>query len=172
MNICLIGYMGSGKSTLGRKLGKETGRSFLDFDAYIEEREGKTIPEIFKGKGEIYFRKIEADYLDTMLLAHKDAIIALGGGTPCYGNNMQRLKQEGIKTVYLNVPVATLTKRLWKERAQRPVLNDQDTLEKLEEFIRKHLFERSFYYNQADERISVKDQSERELIDDLKARLF
>ena len=164
--------MGSGKSTLGKILAREKNMNFIDFDEYLEEKEGKRIAELFKEKGEIYFRKQEAYYLQELLEGFDNTIISLGGGTPCYGDAMQRIKAAKGTSVYINVKVEELTNRLWSERDQRPVLNHQDTPEKLEEFVRKHLFERSFYYNQAAIKIRVEGHTVAQLISELDEKLF
>ena len=88
MKIVLIGYMASGKSTIGKILAKELNLSFIDLDHYISDREQMSIPEIFNQKGEIYFRKIETKCLLEVLEKEQEFILSLGGGTPCYGNNM------------------------------------------------------------------------------------
>ena len=172
MTIYLIGYMGSGKSTLGRLLAKKMDYNFIDFDDFLEKKEGQNIAQIFKDQGEIYFRKIETHYLIELLANTEKAIISLGGGTPCYGSNMELIKQAVGKSMYINVPVAELVSRLWSQKEHRPVLNHQDSKEKLEEFVRKHLFERSFYYNQADFKILTDGRSELELVNEMQARLF
>ena len=166
-----MGYMGSGKSTLGRLTAAEIGYDFVDFDALIEEGEGNTVRRIFELKGEIYFRKLEAVYLHKVLHL-KNTIVSLGGGTPCYGNNLEVIKQAGATTIYVNVPVMELTSRLFKARMHRPVLQHQETREKLEEFVRKHLFERGFYYNQADYKIFYTGQAEMEMVQEIKSILF
>ncbi|EAQ50361.1 MULTISPECIES: shikimate kinase [Leeuwenhoekiella] len=172
MKIYLIGYMGSGKSTLGKILAQEQDMNFIDFDDFLEEKEGKSISEIFNEQGEIYFRKKEALYLQELLQGYDNSVISLGGGTPCYGDAMQRINEAEGTSVYINVPVKELASRLWSQREHRPVLKHQDTPEKLEEFVRKHLFERSFYYNQAVVKIMVKEQGVDELIKALKTKLF
>ncbi|PHQ29320.1 shikimate kinase [Leeuwenhoekiella nanhaiensis] len=172
MKIYLIGYMGSGKSTLGRALAQKQQLRFIDFDEYLEEKEGQSIATIFKEKGEIYFRKRESHYLDELLDLEEEAVISLGGGTPCYGDAMQRIKAAPGTSVYINVPVTELSSRLWSQREHRPVLNHQDTPEKLEEFVRKHLFERSFYYNQADLILRTQDQTPEDSLKALEAALF
>lgn len=172
MVIVLMGYMGSGKSTIGRLLSREIGYGFVDFDAYIEKMQNKTVSQIFEEKGEIYFRRLERESLITILDEKDDLVISFGGGTPCYGDNMELIKNAGVRSVYLNVPVIDLTIRLWQGRAHRPLLKHQDTPEKLEEFVRKHLFERSFYYNQAEIKLAASGKSELELVRDLVARLF
>ena len=164
--------MGSGKSTLGKILAQEQDMNFIDFDDFLEEKEGKSISEIFNEQGEIYFRKKEALYLQELLQGYDNSVISLGGGTPCYGDAMQRINEAEGTSVYINVPVKELASRLWSQREHRPVLKHQDTPEKLEEFVRKHLFERSFYYNQAAVKIMVKEQSVDELIAALTTKLF
>lgn len=164
--------MGSGKSTLGKVLAREKEMDFIDFDDYLEGKEGKRIAEIFEEKGEIYFRKQEAHYLQELLEGFDNTIISLGGGTPCYGNAMERIKAAEGTSVYINVPVDELTRRLWSQRDHRPVLKHQNTPEKLEEFVRKHLFERSYYYNQAAIKIMVKGQSVPQLVNELGEKLF
>lgn len=164
--------MGSGKSTLGRILAQEQKMNFIDFDDYLEQKEGKKIKDIFEEKGEIYFRKRESTYLDLLLTGYPNTIISLGGGTPCYGDAMERIKKADGTSVYINVGVPELTQRLWTEREQRPVLKHQETREKLEEFVRKHLFERSYYYNQAEVKILVNSKTVPELIEELNNTLF
>ena len=164
--------MGSGKSTLGKILAQEQEMNFIDFDHFLEEKEGKSIAEIFEERGEIYFRKKESEYFNELLQGYDNTIISLGGGTPCYGDAMERIKAAEGTSVYINVGVTELTQRLWSQRDHRPVLKHQETLEKLEEFIRKHLFERSFYYNQAAVKFMVKGEPVGELVAQLQQKLF
>ncbi len=173
MDIYLMGYMGSGKTTIGQLLAKQIGYDFLDYDQFISQKENASISDIFKSKGEIYFRKKEALYLKEILKETKTKkIVSLGGGTPCYGNNMQDIKESGVSSIYLNVPVVQLTHRLWDEKSQRPLVANQESKEALEEFVRKHLFERSFYYNQASKVIKIKDQNESQIVAEIIATLF
>jgi len=159
MKIILLGYMGSGKTTIGYQLAKKLYLDFTDLDEYIEKKEGKTILEIFTEKGEIYFRKIEHIYLKQFISENNSYVLSLGGGTPCYGNTMQFLNHHpNVNTVYLKLSVKNLTNRLISEKSKRPLIanvNDAD----LSEFIAKHLFERSNFYNQAKLSISADDQS-------------
>lgn len=170
MNIFLLGYMGSGKSTIGKILAKKMVLNFLDFDDYLEEKEGRTINEIFAQQGEIYFRKLETRILKEIITKKNDTVISLGGGTPCYGNNMKLIKNTSATSVYINVSVKELSNRLWEARAQRPLLAHQDTPQKLEEYVRKHLFERSFYYNQAALKITAADRSALEIAQEIQLR--
>lgn len=173
MQLVLIGYMGSGKSAIGKLLSDVTGISFQDLDSYIESSEGTAISDIFKTKGEIYFRKTEAGALTEILSNSENIILATGGGTPCYGSVMKDLlDNENVITIYLNCIVETLTQRLWKERDQRPLISHIENMDVLNEFIRKHLFERAFYYNQAHLKISCDVLSEKEIVEKIILQLF
>ena len=164
--IVLLGYMGCGKSTVGRKLAVRLDMQFIDFDEFIEENEQNTIPEIFAQRGEVYFRKMEHIYLRELLKSEPNAVISLGGGTPCFGNNMEILLESPAKVVYLKARIDTLTRRLLDEKSQRPLIKDVPDSE-LEEFIRKHLFERNFFYLQSPWKIDVDDLSVTEIVDRL-----
>jgi Shikimate kinase len=87
--IFLIGYMGSGKSVIGRNLSKSISYTFYDLDNFITTKERLTINEIFEQKKELYFRKIEREYLKELINKDEEKVISLGGGTPCYDNNMK-----------------------------------------------------------------------------------
>jgi shikimate kinase len=151
MNIILIGYMASGKSLIGQKLRDVLGMPFIDFDSYIEQKENATINDIFDNKGEIYFRKNESIYLKELLHVTKNSIISLGGGTPCYANNMDLIRnQENSKSIYLYVTVNELSKRLFADRNKRPLVRFISSENEMTEFVGKHLFERTSFYNQAD----------------------
>ncbi len=150
MNIVLMGYMGSGKSLIGKELAKKLNFKYLDLDDFIEVNEKKSISNIFKEKGEIYFRKKESQYLKEVLETYNKSIISLGGGTPCFAGNLEILKQESITSIYLHTSIDALTKRLLKELGKRPLISHLQKKEDLKDFISKHLFERSFYYNQGD----------------------
>lgn len=166
MKIFLLGYMGSGKSHLGKQLSANLNYSFYDLDEVIEKEHGAKISEIFSSRGEIFFRKAERKTLEKMLQLEKNAVVALGGGTPCYGDNMDLIKAaEDVKSVYLKLNIETLKARLAKEKDHRPMISHLDTDEKLEEFIRKHLFERGFYYNQSDVIIDCNSKKEAEIVE-------
>ena len=144
--IFLIGYMGSGKTTLGRALAQATGLDFLDLDDFIVEREGKTIKEIFSEKGEKGFRELERD---SLRLARDcgAGIIACGGGTPCFFDNMDFISREGI-SVWLDASIECLTSRLSAERSARPLLaniSEEDLRKKIE----KDLESRNPFYEKA-----------------------
>ena len=164
MKIAVCGYMGSGKSTVSQLLAEKLKWDFIELDKEIEKKENFSISEIFAHKGEIYFRKKETLVLEETLSNIKKAIISLGGGTPCYGNNLELLKNdEELKLVYLKVTPQNLTQRLYKERAKRPLIANLEK-EKLEEYVRKHLFERQFYYLQSDVVIDANNKTVEDLV--------
>ena len=94
MKIILLGYMGSGKTTIGIQLARKLYLNFTDLDEFIEEKEQKSIKEIFKQKGEIYFRKIEHKYLKQFINENESYVLSLGGGTPCYAGNLDLILKD------------------------------------------------------------------------------
>ncbi|MCK0114861.1 shikimate kinase [Gelidibacter sp. F63206] len=172
MSIVLIGYMGSGKSSVGKKLSEMVNFNFIDLDDYLEEKEKLSIAQIFETKGEIYFRKKEHLYLQEVLQL-KDTVLSLGGGTPCYGNNMDTiLEAEGARSIYLKSSIPNLVKRLNPEKAQRPLIAHLKSDEELTEFIGKHLFERSFYYNQSNQTVVTDGKNIETIAKEIVANLF
>ncbi|NMH86440.1 shikimate kinase [Flavivirga algicola] len=173
MIVVLIGYMASGKSTLGRILAKKLNYDFIDLDDYIEEKELLSISDIFKSKGEIYFRKVETVYLKELLEHKTKLVLSLGGGTPCYSNNMDLLRNlPHIKSIYLKASIPTLVTRLKKEKSKRPLIAHIETDELLTEFIGKHLFERSQFYSLSDVTITSDNKTEDDIIEELVLELF
>jgi shikimate kinase len=165
--VVLIGYMGSGKSVVSAMLAQKTGIEFVELDEYIEKKCGMSVADIFATKGELYFRKIEQElFLEFLQNTSQELVISTGGGTPCYYNNHELLQAEGVVSVYLKASVAALTQRLDKEKSSRPLLAHLST-EELSEFIAKHLFDRSFYYNQATFKISVDAKSVEEIVKEI-----
>ena len=158
--------MGCGKSTVSKKLANLTGISVIDLDKKIEKREKLTINEIFEQKGEVYFRKLERTIFMELLESPKTMIIALGGGTPCYANNHELLNGENVLSIYLKASVETLVKRLFTNRSKRPLIANK-TEEELTEFIAKHLFDRSYYYNQAQYKVSIDNKTKDETAEDI-----
>ena len=172
MKIFILGYMGSGKSFLGKQLAKSFDYQFVDLDEEIEKKQKASISEIFERKGEVFFRKLERRMLEEVLDSQTSSIISLGGGTPCYGDNLELIKNAGdATTVYLKWNINTLTERLFAEKDHRPMISHLKDKEKLEEFIRKHLFERGFYYNQSEHIINCDSLSPEEIIAEIKSRL-
>jgi shikimate kinase len=144
--IFLVGFMGSGKTHWARLLSAQYQLSYADLDDVIEKEQDQKIATIFEEKGEAHFRKIEADTLRSFA-KEQDCIIACGGGTPCYHENIEWMNANGI-TVYLKASPNLLAKRLVKEKTHRPVLmNIAD--DGLESFIADKLKEREAFYSQA-----------------------
>lgn len=157
MKLILLGYMGSGKSTVSKMIASNMGVEAIDLDDYIVEKENNSIQNIFKNKGEIYFRLKENEYLKELLNSDKSFVLALGGGTPCYANNMNLIVKNA-KSVYLKGNINTLFDRLHKEKENRPLISTLND-DKLIEFIAKHLFERAPFYEQANHTIVIDDRS-------------
>lgn len=173
MIVVLIGYMASGKSTLGKILANTLNYTFIDLDDFIEENEKKTIKEIFKSKGEIYFRAMETASLKNILSEKDNLILSLGGGTPCYSNNMDAiLNSNNVTSIYLKASIPTLIGRLKGEKAKRPLIAHIETDDLLAEFIGKHLFERSQFYNKAQITIATDNKTEKKIIEELIVKLF
>ncbi|TVZ17327.1 shikimate kinase [Maribacter sp. MAR_2009_72] len=152
MKIVLLGYMGSGKTTIGRIVANHLGIKFLDLDEYIEEQEKMTVANIFRERGELYFRKKEREYLADIFLRKDNFVLSLGGGTPCFGDNMQLVNKQTKNSFYLNIHIDELTNRLKQEKEHRPMIAHLAN-EEVQEFIGKHLFERSYFYNMAHQKI-------------------
>lgn len=144
--VYLIGYMGSGKTTLGKKLAGKLGMRFCDLDKMIEEREGMPVLNLFQTKSELYFRIVESEVLKSTNKL-EGVVVSTGGGTPCFYENMPWMKQRGV-TVYIEMEAGGLAQRLDKAKADRPLIAHLDH-EGLREYIRGHLDVREPYYRQA-----------------------
>jgi len=154
MRIYLIGYMGCGKSTLGRKLSEHLRLQFVDMDHYIEERNCKTIPQIFSEEGEAEFRKKERKALEE-LSEFTDIVIATGGGAPCFFDNIDLMNKTG-KTIYLNIDPKILADRLLKSKTERPLIKGKSR-DELVTFIDDTLKKRNEFYLQAAYQITEPD---------------
>ncbi|MBQ6201047.1 MAG: shikimate kinase [Prevotella sp.] len=144
--IILIGYMGAGKTTIGKALSKELGIVFYDLDWYIESRMRKTVSEIFAERGEEGFRQIEYNMLHEVA-EFEDVIISCGGGTPCFFDNMDYLNQQG-QVVYLKAEPEVLYKHLQMAKVERPLLKGKSK-EELLKFIKEQLEKREPFYTKA-----------------------
>jgi shikimate kinase len=164
--IVLLGYMGCGKSTIANILSKTINIPFVDLDKIIEEKTNLTINQIFEQYGEIYFRKLEHDVFVELLNSPDNSIIGLGGGTPCYANNHELLKGDNVLSIYLKASIKTLFERLVSNKSKRPLIADK-TDEEMKEFIAKHLFDRSFYYNHAQHKVVVDGKTVEETVADI-----
>ena len=163
MKVILIGYMGSGKSVIAKILSEKIKIPFVELDILIEKSQNLSVKEIFSKKGELFFRKLEHQILSELILDNADIIISAGGGTPCYFNNHELLNHDNCISIYLKASIDTLYNRLYKEKQHRPLLSDLNDVE-LQEFIAKHLFERSYYYNQAKFKVNIDGKSIDEII--------
>jgi shikimate kinase len=150
--IILIGYMGAGKTTVGKALSKELGIPFYDLDWYIESRRRKTVPQIFAELGEEGFRQIERNMLHEVA-EFEDVIISCGGGTPCFFDNMDYLNQQG-QVVYLRCEPDVLQKHLMMGKTERPLLKGKSP-EELNAFIREQLEKREPFYTKAQYTLDV-----------------
>jgi len=162
MNVYLIGYMGSGKSTVGRKLASRLNLRFTDLDQLLEERGGMTIPQWFEQKGEADFRVKEQAALEE-ISNQSGLVIATGGGTACSDTNLSLMGKSGV-VVYLEVDVPVLLSRLKPELLKRPLLTGKSEPE-LTEFISNHLEERMPFYLQAHLRVKAADLNAAKLDD-------
>jgi shikimate kinase len=138
--------MGSGKTTAGKKLAVRLNFSFIDLDLLIEKKEKRTISTIFSVEGEMNFRKIERRVLKEIVKTD-NIVVACGGGTPCYSDNMLFMKEKG-QTVYLEMPVGALINRLKNSYGERPLIKGKSK-EELRNYISSTLAEREKYYQKA-----------------------
>lgn len=144
--IFLIGFMASGKTSKGKKLARKLEFDFIDLDEEIERKEGQSIATIFEVKGEAYFRQQEADVLRRIPETTK-AVIALGGGTPCFHENMKYVNERGT-SIYIKRAATTILGRLRQNKAKRPLVADL-TDEELKAFISENLEKREAFYKKA-----------------------
>ena len=143
MRIFLIGFMGCGKSYIGKRVAKHLGVSFIDLDDYLEKKENRTIKKIFEEEGEDYFRRKEEECLLEME-QYENVIIATGGGAPCFFDNSDWMNKNGI-AVYLKTPIELIYEQLKRGKEKRPLVQRLSD-EELKDFIQKKLEERSPFY--------------------------
>lgn len=144
--IILIGYMGSGKTTVGKALAKDLGLQFYDLDWYIESRRRKTVPELFAERGEEGFREIERNMLHEVA-EFEDIVLSCGGGTPCFFDNMDYLNSQG-DVIWLKADAEVLYRHLLMGKTERPLLKGKSP-EELIAFIKEQLEKREPYYSRA-----------------------
>lgn len=166
--IFLIGFMGSGKSTLGRALGRATGMQFIDLDTYIEQRYHANIRDIFASRGEDGFRDLERRMLREVS-EFEDVIVACGGGTPCFFDNMEVMNASGT-AILLSATHETLLRRLKAGRRRRPLITSMTDGE-LSVFIGEALDKRMKYYSKASHTFPADRLESAEQIDET-VRLF
>lgn len=166
IKIILTGYMASGKSAVAKILAQILDLKCLDLDKFIEEKENLSVENIFKTKGEIYFRNLEIKYLNWIIENENNFVLSLGGGTPTFGENYKVLQLEGIYSFYLQTSVNETIKRLSKTTQVRPLLQNIDPND-WEDFITKHLFERNYYYNFAKYKVKTDLKSSIEVANEI-----
>ena len=152
VRIIIVGYMGSGKTTVGKALSKDLGIPFYDLDWYIESRMRKTVAQIFAERGEEGFRKIEHNMLHEVA-EFENVIISCGGGTPCFFDNMDYMNGQG-ETVYLQASPDVLYNHLKMGKTERPLLKNK-TPEEMQVFIAEQLEKREPYYSKAKHTLNV-----------------
>lgn len=159
----LVGYMGCGKSTIGRKLARALGCRFVDTDSLVEEREGATVYDIFRYEGEERFRQIEREVLEEVIAEESDVVISTGGGLPAWGDNMTRMNEVG-RTIYLKRSAENIASRLSPYgRQKRPRLRGLSD-EELVAFMREDMVRREPCYSQAVQVIACEGKSDDEII--------
>ncbi len=159
--IFVIGFMASGKSTFGKRIAKELEYEFIDTDAYIEQKEGKSIPEIFNQYGEKYFRLLEKYSLSEILERDSNTVISTGGGMSCNQHRLNKMLNNG-KVIYLEIDAKSVINRLKNAKQKRPLLIGLSVSE-LEEKINNLLKKRKRYYEQAHFSISSLDSKKASL---------
>lgn len=150
--IILIGFMGAGKTTIGRQLAMALGLQFYDLDWYIEKRYHQKVSEIFEQQGEEHFRNLEQRMLHEVA-EFEDVVVSCGGGTPCYADNMQYMNQQA-ETVYLKLEPEVLCQHLAMGRTVRPLILGK-TGDELLQYIRQELAKREPFYLQAKHVVDV-----------------
>lgn len=155
MRIFIIGYMGAGKSTVGKRLANNLGIPFIDLDDTFESKFRYSIPHFFDHFGEDRFRDFEHQCLKEIITENEEAVISTGGGTPCFYENMELMNNNGM-TVYLKMNPKSLANRLNKARRLRPVIRDVQNAD-MQAFVEGQLAERDVFYSQA--KVSVKGES-------------
>lgn len=150
--IILIGYMCAGKTTVGKALAKELGRTFYDLDWYVEERFHKKVPQIFAEEGEARFRDLERRMLHEVA-EFENIVLSCGGGTPCHFDNMDYMNSVA-ETYYLKATPETLIQHIAISRGERPLLKGKSP-EELREFVSTQLAEREPYYEKAQHIVDI-----------------
>lgn len=166
--IILLGYMCVGKTTVGRELAKQLGRTFYDLDWYIEERFHKKIPQFFAEEGEVYFRDLERRMLREVA-EFEDIVLSLGGGTPCHFDNMAYVNTVA-DTFYLRAQPQTILRHLQMSRGKRPLLEGK-TPEELSTFVATQIAERTPFYEQAQHIIDIDVLSDHEKVQQIVERI-
>ncbi len=168
MIVFLVGMPACGKTSIGKRLAKKLQFTFIDLDHHVTDKENKSVTTIFSEKGENFFRELEAKYLKEISNTTTNTIISVGGGTPCFHNNVQFMLSVG-KVVYLNTPAETLFLRL-REDVKRPMFSN--LLEgEIKEKINLLLQQREFFYLQAQHKIDTSHKSDEAILNEIATSL-
>ncbi|BAG83462.1 shikimate kinase [Candidatus Azobacteroides pseudotrichonymphae] len=167
--IFLIGYMGAGKTTIGKILAEKLNLSFIDTDFFIKNRYKKEITDIFAGEGEEKFRRIEQKILQEIIQKWENIVISTGGGTPCFFHNMELMNASGT-TVYLKATIELLTERLINMKCARPLIKDKSP-EEIKYFVINNLVKRELFYNQASIVFFIKKMTMNDIIENLMPKI-
>ncbi len=167
--IYLLGFMAAGKSTIGKKLAQLLKYHFLDLDAAIQVKTRQSIPEIFAEHGESYFRKIEKECLEETF-SHQNTVIATGGGTPCFFDNLEQMNQKGI-TLFLYAAPQIICDRLINEKWQRPLVSNLKNEVQLLDYIESKLIERHIFYDRANIKIACNSDNTLSIAEEIVATL-
>jgi len=165
-NIALIGFMGTGKTAVGRLLAGRLGKEFIELDVLIEQRAGKTIPEIFEHEGEIAFREVEIE-VTRRAAENKDAVIACGGGIVLNQINIDRLRKHSV-IVYLTASPAAILRRTSSDKDERPLLATEDKASKVETLLK---FREPFYERAADVTVDTSELEVTEVVEQIIKKL-
>ncbi|MDT0608328.1 shikimate kinase [Croceitalea rosinachiae] len=171
LKIVLLGYMASGKSTVGELLSQKLNLPFKDLDDEIEQVVGMSVEQIFDKKGELFFRKKETEILKQVMGSEDGFVLALGGGTPCYANNIDIVHINTSNTFYLKLTIGSLVSRISREKDKRPLvanIMDHD----LPEFVGKHIFERNQFYLLAKQIIDCNQKSVEDIAKEISRTLI
>jgi shikimate kinase len=166
--IILVGYMASGKSSIARELGVILGYPVVDLDHYIEQKKGMSVSEIFARDGEVRFRKFESRMFDEVLAQPGNAVLSLGGGTPCYAGNHLKLTGDDRISFYLQTSVGEIVRRLESVGTGRPLVDGMSG-DELREFVAKHLFDRNPFYRHASHVVTTDRKSVPEIAREIAA---
>lgn len=164
MKIFLIGYMGCGKSSLGRKIAKSANMRFVDMDSLIEQKEGASVSDIFAFAGEEYFRRTERNLIEELAQEDEDMVISTGGGVPTWQDNMERINSIG-ESFYLRRSAKQIASRLSPHgRQKRPKLRGLND-EELVEFMTRNMAEREPFYQKATRTVECAEMSDENLVE-------